>query len=54
MVKTVFTVRGTDGSERRVSRAVLERLRMLRDWQLRERGYDPASVNVACRLADGE
>jgi len=50
----VFIVRGINGSEKRITRLTLEQLRMLMDWQLRQLGYDPQSVNAACRKADGE
>lgn len=53
MVK-FFVVRGVRGGEKRINRLLLEQLRMLMDWQLRELGYDPQSVNEACRKADGE
>jgi len=32
----------------------LKRLRMLADWQLRELGFDPASVTKACQEEDEE
>lgn len=54
MIPTVFTLRDLHGRDRRVARGLLERLRMLTDWQLRAMGFDPASVNEACRVADGE
>lgn len=54
VIPNVFTLRTLSGGDRRVSRGVLERLRMLMDWQLKAAGLDPASVNAACRLADGE
>jgi hypothetical protein len=45
-------VKSTDGREKNVCRLVLEQLRMLMDWQLRELGYDPVSVTEACWKAD--
>jgi hypothetical protein len=30
----------------------LEQLRMLADWQLVERGYDPAAITAACLALD--
>jgi hypothetical protein len=52
MKKSVFTVRSIKGQEKRIGRIVLEQLRMLMDWQLWDLGYDPTSINEACRLAD--
>lgn len=49
---TMHTVKGKNGGQKRVTRLVLEQLRMLMDWQLRELGYDPQSVTEACRRAD--
>ncbi len=46
------TIKGIRGSEWRISRRLLEQLRMLADWQLRERGIDPASVTAACLKAE--
>ena len=37
-----------------VTRRKLEQLRMLADWQIRQAGYEPASVNASCRKADLE
>lgn len=54
MIPKFFTVKGIRGGEKRINRLLLEQLRMLMDWQLRELGYDPASVTAACREADGE
>lgn len=53
MIPKIFTVRGTKGGEKRINRLLLEQLRMLMDWQLRQLGYDPDSVTEACRKADG-
>lgn len=53
-IPSVFTVRGLKGGEKRINRLLLEQLRMLMDWQLRNLGYEPMSINEACRLADGE
>lgn len=45
-----YVVRSTDGSKQKwVDRGVVEQLRMLMDWQIRNLGYDPDSINVACR-----
>lgn len=54
MVPSVFVVRGLKGGEKRITRLDLEQLRRLMDWQLRQLGYCPVSVNEACRKADGE
>lgn len=43
-----------NGVIQRVSRRTLEDLRMQMDWQLAQAGYEPMSINVACRIADGE
>ncbi len=34
-----------------ITAAKLDQLRMLADWQLRELGFDPQSVTVACGKA---
>lgn len=54
MIPSVFHVRGLNGGTKMVNRRTLEDLRYLMDWQLRSLGYDPRSVNEACRKADGE
>lgn len=51
-MRSIFTVRGIRGGTKRINRRTLEELRMLMDWQLRDLGYDPLSVNEACRKAD--
>lgn len=38
--------------EKAITPLVLEQLRLLADWQLRELGYDPASVTQACLQRD--
>ena len=48
----MYTVKGIRGGEKRITSTILEQLRMQMDWQLRELGYDPASVTAACCLAD--
>lgn len=49
----MHTVKSLDGMrEKSVNRWVLEGLRMLADWQLRELGYCPMSVTAACAKAD--
>jgi hypothetical protein len=32
----------------KIDRKLLERLRMLMDWQLVQMGYDPMSITLAC------
>jgi hypothetical protein len=55
MIPRTFFVKNLDRTrEKMVNRLLLEELRMLMDWQLRELGYDPQSINEACRKADGE
>ncbi len=39
-------------AEKAISRVVLEQLRMLMDWQLRQLGYCPQSVTEACNRVD--
>jgi hypothetical protein len=36
----------------RITRKKLEELRMLADWQLRELGFEPITINNACRVAE--
>ena len=36
----------------KVTRQRLNQLRMLADWQLAELGFDPISINAACRAID--
>lgn len=43
----MFKLKRLDGTVDRVGVSYLESLRMLADWQIRQRGYDPASVNAA-------
>lgn len=52
--ESMFTIKLLNGDEEQVNPATLERLRMLADWQLRTLGYEPSSINAACRIADGE
>jgi hypothetical protein len=52
MTMGTFLIRGTRGGEKRVGRQLLERLRMLMDWQLAALGYLPESVTAACLQAD--
>jgi hypothetical protein len=55
MIPKVFFIKNTlRTKDKMISRLDLEGLRMLMDWQLRELGYCPVSVNEACRKADGE
>lgn len=52
---TVYQVKSVCGTKtKNVSRHTLNQLRMLMDWQLRQLGYDPMSVTIACRKLDGE
>lgn len=48
----MFELRKLDGTTERVGFSYLESLRMLMDWQLRAKGYDPASVNEALNVLD--
>lgn len=43
----MFEIKRLDGTTERVGFSYLESLRMLMDWQLRARGYDPMSINAA-------
>ncbi len=54
MERGMFFVTGTNGQTKMVNRLLLEQLRMMMDWQLRTLGYDPESINKACRQAEGE
>lgn len=38
--------------EVKINRNLLEKLRMLADWQVAEKGFDPVSVAVACVKCD--
>jgi hypothetical protein len=52
--RTMFYVKSADGiKEKAISRVVLEQLRMLMDWQLRQLGYCPASVTAECQRLEG-
>jgi hypothetical protein len=48
----MWTVKTTAGTETRIGDGYLHRLRMWADWQIRAAGYDPVSVNEACRTMD--
>lgn len=48
----MYQVKTTSGAVRVTNRRTLEHLRMLADWQLRDRGFDPTSVTIACMRAD--
>ena len=48
----MYELKTTSGVSLWVNRRRLESLRMLMDWQVRERGIDPDSVTAACRAAD--
>ena len=53
MIKYTVANRTNDRTKL-VTRKELEVLRMQADWQLRQLGYDPTSVNSACREADND
>ena len=38
----------TLSSGRTINRRQLERLRMLADWQVRQEGFDPIDITMAC------
>lgn len=45
-----YTVQNTDRTKTKwIDRDVLEQLRMLMDWQIRNLGYDSDSVRQACQ-----
>jgi hypothetical protein len=41
-----------NGNEKAISRLVLEQLRMLMDWQIRQLGYCPQSITLACQKCE--
>jgi hypothetical protein len=51
-MKTVFEVKTSKGERKRITGRALEALRMLRDCEVEEVGYDPASINAALRQKD--
>ena len=48
----MYELKTTSGVSLWVNRRRLESLRMLMDWQVRERGIDPDLVTAACLAAD--
>lgn len=48
----MWTIKRTDGTPVQVGAGYLERLRMMMNWQIAAAGYDPDSVNAACRKRD--